>query len=307
MSQIEYKRVKIHEICTPAKADKTLTRAKANEKIGVYPVYAATIGEVFAYVSDYNNTRPCLVVVNDGDAGNTYVVTDPRYTIGKHATGLIPNPDIDLDYLQIIATPVFLNIAKGYGLGNLPKTDILNAEVSIPVKNNRYDIQLQRELSKKYVYINEQKNVLLRRISELQDLSIRLPRDNSTLWADVVPSDLFVPHNGNSKYTKAWCRTHKGSIPLFSGNTDGAYEYIDEYQYDGSYLTWAKDGLAGYLMLHNGKFALTGHRGILLPNERCKNINLKYIKYVLEPVFRANKKVEKVTWGKTSILQLTRL
>lgn len=68
MSEIEYKKVKIKKICTPAKADKTLTKAKAKEKEGLYPVYAATIGEAFAYINDFNNTEPCLVVVNDGDA-----------------------------------------------------------------------------------------------------------------------------------------------------------------------------------------------------------------------------------------------
>lgn len=76
MSEIKYKKVKISQICIPAKADKTLTRAKAKEKEGGLPVYAGTIGEPFAYVNDYNNTQPALVVVNDGDAGSTYIVND---------------------------------------------------------------------------------------------------------------------------------------------------------------------------------------------------------------------------------------
>lgn len=37
---------------------------------------------------------------------------------------------------------------------------------------------------------------------------------------------------------------------------------VATYDYDGEYLTWSKDGLAGYIMLHNRKFALTGHSGI---------------------------------------------
>lgn len=91
-------------------------------------------------------------------------------------------------------------------------------------------------------------------------------------------------------YTKEYCKEHKGSIPLYSGNTEGVFDMVDTYDYDGEYLTWAKDGLAGYMMLHYGKFSLTGHRGILIPKEKCVNIDLKYVKYVLEPIFRANKK-----------------
>lgn len=36
------------------------------------------------------------------------------------------------------------------------------------------------------------------------------------------------------------------------------------------------------------KDSLTGHRGILIPTEKCKNIDLLYIKYILEPIFRAS-------------------
>ena len=48
MSEIMYKKLKLSQICVPAKADKTLTKAKAKEKEGVLPVYAGTIGEPFA-------------------------------------------------------------------------------------------------------------------------------------------------------------------------------------------------------------------------------------------------------------------
>ena len=304
MSQIEYKKVKISQICTPAKADKTLTRSKAKEKEGPYPVYSATIGEVFAYVNDYNNTQPCLIVVNDGDAGSTYIVNDDKYTIGKHATGLIPHDDIDLVYLQKVATPIFQNIAKGYGLGNLPKTDVLNAEINIPVKDGEYDIQLQQELSKVFSQIEEQRQCLLRKAYELREISVSLPEDNSVLWEHIRPIELFTPKNGNSDYTKDYCKNRRGSFPLYSGNTDGAFDYLDTYDYDGEYLTWAKDGLAGYLMLHNEKFSLTGHRGILLPTSKCVNIDLKYIKYVLEPVFRANKKGREGDLGKNEYTTL---
>ena len=48
-------------------------------------------------------------------------------------------------------------------------------------------------------------------------------------------------------------------------------------KYEGEYLTWSKDGLAGYLMYHNEKFSITNHRGILIPIKECIDIDLKYI------------------------------
>lgn len=85
----------IYEICDVAKSDKTITKMKAKNNMGEYPVYAATINKPFAYINFYNNEKPCLVVVNDGAAGYTYLVNDDKYTIGKHATGLIPHEGIE--------------------------------------------------------------------------------------------------------------------------------------------------------------------------------------------------------------------
>lgn len=119
-------------------------------------------------------------------------------------------------------------------------------------------------------------------------ISLKTEIDEQKLVKEIPITALFTPTNGNSKYTKAYCTEHKGEYPIYSGNTQGEYSKIDDFDYDGEYLTWAKDGLAGLMMYHNEKFSLTGHRGILIPTKECKNIDLKYIKYILEPIFRKN-------------------
>jgi hypothetical protein len=57
-------------------------------------------------------------------------------------------------------------------------------------------------------------------------------------------------------------------------------------------------------MYHNGKFAITSHRGILIPTEKCRGIDLKYIKFVLEPVFRSSKKGREGDLGKNEYTTL---
>ena len=104
---------------------------------------------------------------------------------------------------------------------------------------------------------------------------------------DVRLLDLFTPKNGDSKYTKRYAKEHAGNYKLYSANTNGEFMLIDSYDYDGDYLTWAKDGLAGYMTLHkNEKFSITGHRSILIQNDGISNICLEYIMHILEPVFR---------------------
>ena len=81
---------------------------------------------------------------------------------------------------------------------------------------------------------------------------------------------------------------HKGEYGLFSGNTFGRFADIDAFDYDMPCLTWAIDGLAGYIMIHDEPFSATNHRGVLVP--KVDNLNLQYVKYVLEPIFRELKK-----------------
>ena len=291
MSEIVEKR--ISEICDVAASDKSITCANAREREGTYPVYAATIGEPLAYINFYNNDRPCLVVVNDGViAGYTYIIGDEKYTIGKHITGLIPHDGIDIEYLQLVSEPIFRRIAKGYGLGNLPKVDVLNTVIALPITDDgAYDLEEQRRLAGIYSEIEEQQQKLLGRIFEIQELFIHIDKDDGIEYADIPLLTLFTIKNGSSSFTKAYTNSHKGAYPLYSANTDGAYEHIDSFDYDGDYLTWAKDGLAGYIMVHrNERFSITGHRSILIPNDNIQNISLLYVKYYLEPIFRSLKK-----------------
>lgn len=104
-------------------------------------------------------------------------------------------------------------------------------------------------------------------------------------------SDVFDVTLGDGKYTKAWCQAHPGNYPVYSGTTVGPYMSIDSYDHDGHCLTWAKDGLAGYVMEHDGeRFSITNHRGMLRLRRQYEGlIFLPYAKYVLEPLFRTRR------------------
>ena len=115
-------------------------------------------------------------------------------------------------------------------------------------------------------------------------------KDNETpvITEEFLITDLFDIYRGSGKYTKSYVQKHKGEYGLFSGNTFGRFADIDSFDYDTSCLSWAIDGLAGYIMIHTEPFSATNHRGVLKP--KMDGLNLQYIKYVLEPVFRELKK-----------------
>jgi type I restriction-modification system DNA methylase subunit len=124
-------------------------------------------------------------------------------------------------------------------------------------------------------------------ISEMQKKNLKFSETERSVKR-VKVNDVFSVVRGNGKYTKTYAQNHQGEYPLYSGNTSRAFAIIDTFDYSEPCLSWAIDGLAGYIMCHNSPFSATNHRGVLLP--KLKDIDMRYVKYILEPLFRDTKK-----------------
>ena len=101
-------------------------------------------------------------------------------------------------------------------------------------------------------------------------------------------TDLFIPKGGNGKFTNDFCSNNKGEYPVYSSNNTEVFGKVNVFDYDGNYLTWSIVGCARYITEINNKFSITNNRGIFIPTEKCKDIDLTYVKYVLEPILREN-------------------
>lgn len=270
-----------------------ISKIYINSHKGNYPVYSTQLDAPFGYIDTYMYDGDYLIWNTDGLGGYLRHVKG-KFSITNIVGIMIPLTEtaknINLDYLKIILEPIFRKNKKGR-IGEKGKNEyskinskmITNLDISLSIP----DLTKQQEIAEQYFRIIEQKELILSKLKEFNNKKIQFIYKNSR---DFPITDLFQPTNGNSELTKTYCINHKGNYPVFSGNTQNEYARIETYEYDGEYLTWAKDGLAGLMMYHDGKFSLTGHRGILIPTEKCKNIDLKYIKYILEPIFRKNKK-----------------
>lgn len=275
-----------------------LTKSFVNENKGTIPVYGAsknTTEPSYGYIRDnipnvkyFDN---CLTYNKDGASGYLFY-RKGRFSVSEKVVPLILYPELlstlDYEYLKFAIEEI--STRNDYTYSNkATKTKFKDIIIPIPVlEDGSYNVELQKELSIKYKQVENQKEILLLKAKRLKDTIVVLPQVNNISWTYLKISDLFTPTNGDSKYTKKWCRNNSGDFPVYSGNTSMIYAKINENIYDGEYLTWAKDGLAGYIMYHNEKFSITGHRGILVPTKKCENIDLKYIKFVIEPIFRKN-------------------
>lgn len=102
--------------------------------------------------------------------------------------------------------------------------------------------------------------------------------------------ELFEPENGNSKYTKTYCREHSGDYIVYTGTTIGIFGKVDSADYSTPNLTFTTDGeKAGTLeYITDEGYCIGGHRTILKPLSH--QLDLLYFKFILQPLFYANVK-----------------
>ena len=248
---------------------------------------------------------PCITWTVDGVAGKlTY--RDYPFVPNNHCGWLKPLVQfLDFNYLVLAMQNSFFDCAKNSSNKKVGNNQISKLKVSIPVnEDGTFDTEEQQRLVFIYNDIEDKKNKLLKRISELEELMIHIDIESNIEYKDVPLNELFEPQIGNSKYTKSYCKTNEGKYPIYSANTETEFANINRYDYDGEFITWAKDGLAGYLMILKNKFSITGHRGILIPKKVLNDIDLTYIKYTLEPFFRRHKKGREGDLGKNEYTTL---
>ena len=149
------------------------------------------------------------------------------------------------------------------------------------------------EEESKTIGVNDFRVLLADTINTLSELDeplaeVEKKNDEGLQFLEIPITQVFDIVRGDGKYTRSYVHEHTGEYPLYSGNTFGPIAQIDSYNYNVPALTWAIDGLAGYMMIHRSPFSATNHRGILLLKDT--NIDLEYAKYTLEPIFRELKK-----------------
>lgn len=294
--------------------DSSFTKSFIELNKGNVPVYGASLYEneaSYGFVADnLENVRyfdDCLTWNIDGSTAIFY--RKGHFSLSEKVIPLIPFEEIssciDLEYLRfaIIFSPDFnsFDFSRKAGKGKLK-----NLQIMIPVDSDgQYDLDEQQRLAGIYSEIENQKQKLLSRISDIKELLIHIDKDEDVKYVDVPLNEMITHHNGSASYTKTWCQKHKGKYPIYSANNIEPISYIDTYDYDGEYLTYSKNGCAGYITIINNRFSINGDRCVMRINEEYENkLDVLYLKYYLEPIFRKNKKGRLGAFGKNEFTKL---
>lgn len=298
----------IEEICSVAKRNGSLTLESINKMPGQFPVYAASVGVSIGYINSYLNDKPAVIIptAGNGTAGKPYVVTDEFYTIGANAVGFIPVENIDVHYLFFQLKSMLASVVKGESFKNINQGIIKKMKIVIPIKEDKtYDLEEQERLAGIYFEIERQRQYLQSKVYEVQELLIHIDKEDDVEYEDVPLNSMVTHHNGDASYTKTWCQNHKGKYPIYSANNLEPISHIDSYDYDGEYLTYSKNGCAGYITILKNRFSINGDRCVMSINdEYVGKIDILYLKYYLEPIFRKNKKGRLGAFGKNEFTKL---
>jgi type I restriction enzyme M protein len=266
---------------------KRITKTDIRNVHGDIPIYSANVFNPIGHHHSSNIKNfnfDCVIWGIDGDfefnaikKNTPFVSTDHCGTIRILDSKILP------EYLMIE-----LERCKHiYGFDRGLRSSLKNMKqvnVDIPVlANGEFDISVQQEIIEKYNVVADLKAKVLHYEQALKELVVTIEEDVAQSKS-VLISDIFATQKGLSKYTKGYGQAHKGEYPVYSASNIAPLTFIETFDYDGKYLTWATNGFAGYIKVIDGKFSINGDRGLLIP--KTNKIDIDYIKFVLEPILR---------------------
>lgn len=108
-----------------------------------------------------------------------------------------------------------------------------------------------------------------------------------TTFADVPVKEFFVPTNGQAKFIHDFMDANPGPYPVYSASLLGHFGLVNEFRYDGHYLTWVMNGYGGRIQEIHGRFSANRDRGVFVPRGDVAIPDLTYIRFTLEPALMA--------------------
>lgn len=254
-----------------------------------YDVYSSqtTNYGLVGKIDTFDYDCECLTWTTDGVYAGTVFYRNGKFSMTTHCGALIPKLNtnsLSLKYIKLELESILPNFAQGDSNKRVTVDIIKNISLKIPIlPNGNFDIKAQEEIINKYNLINDLKSKITEYRQTIKHLKVKVD-DELGNSKEVQIKDIFDTKKGLSKYTKSYGQLNKGVFPVYSASNIAPLTYIDSYDYDGKYLTWATNGFAGYIKVIDEKFSANGDRGILIP--KYNELDLDYVKFALEPILR---------------------
>lgn len=290
-----FKELKLKEIFDLSQKTNSskFTKTFIEQNSGTIPVYSASDNENlvgYGYVKDNLSSiryfENCMTWNIDGSIGQVFI-RKGRFSLSEKVIPLILFKEYKNKLNDLFLKIIIENqaIEENFGFTNKAGKDKLgNIVLKIPIlSNGEFDIIAQENIIEKYNLINDLKLKVAEYKQTIKTIKVKIDNELENFKEPKI-KDIFDVKKGLGKYTRSYGQQHNGEYPVYSGSNIAPIMHIDTYDYDGEYLSWVVDGFAGYMKVLTGKFSATGHKGIMILKN--SNIDLDYVKFILEPVLR---------------------
>lgn len=287
---LEFKEVLIGDIFE-LPSIKGVTKGFIERNKGNIPVYGGKIfeepiGYIAANLANVKYFENCLAWNREGSVGYVFWHKH-KFTTNDHHRPLKLKDEffckLDLAYLRYKIQEILLKHGFKWSQ-TASKEKVEKITIPIPIHSNGdFDLEAQQAAVERYDVVNDLKTKAKEYEQILKELTITV-EDDLTQSKDVLISDIFDTKKGLSKYTKSYGQLNKGGYPVYSASNIAPLTFINSFDYDGKYLTWATNGFAGYIKVLNERFSINGDRGALIL--KTDKIDIDYVKFILEPILR---------------------
>lgn len=268
---------------------KRLLRKDYIDVKGDIPAYSANVFSPFVYTSKTNITDlsvPYVIWGIDGEFAFNVMPTGVKFSYTDHCGVIkILNSKINPYYLAYILEENKHKYGFDRGL-RASLSNMRSVKVSIPIgASGEFDVNAQLSIAESMLGVRQIRANLAEKRKDIKKVKVVLEDENYRF--NYIPlTDLFDTVKGLAKYTKKFGNSHAGPYPVYSASSKTPLTYLDTFDYDGKYMTWSTNGFAGTILVLDGKFSVNGDRGILIPKGGRVDIDLNYMKFTLEPLFR---------------------
>lgn len=230
-----------------------------------------------------------ILISRKGKAGKLTYIDDQIYTLNDDAYIMQVRDSfkdkINIKYLLFSVNSEIQNCitSNNGGNGTFNKTIFEETIIELP------DIDDQKKMVEEYEKLYNMKNKIEKNIQNIKEILKTIPK---CTYGDIHKiEEVFDLVSEDRRMTEEYIYNHQGKYPVYSAQIDGAYGYIDSYNFDGEILSVVSYGDSGKTALRNGKLTIGRNACGILPKIEYKDrVLLKFAKYALQDVFVNNAK-----------------
>ena len=263
----------VNEICNEFKSGKAI-KADLILDVGTYPVFGGN--GLRGYTSTYNHDGLFVLIGRQGAlCGNVRSVIGKTY-ITEHAIAVNGNNKSDTNFLHYL----FLQMDLGRFSDQSAQPGLaVNKLLKLKVITPRIDEQ--RKIANLLRLLDERIATQNKIIEDLKKLKSTISKKllHNDRWTTHKIQDIAKIGRGRVISSAEIERQKHPLYPVYSSQTsnDGIMGYLDDYMFDGEYITWTTDGAnAGTVFYRKGKFNCTNVCGTLKiqPKYDCYFVSL---------------------------------